>query len=394
MDATNIRIEYANKAFTFASLRTDITGKQLKEKIQNSVGFYPTKLLVSGTYRQIEDYETLADCDIAPNDTIMAVAPTSLSISNNNNNNDDDAFFGIQRTSIRATGTSVTIPWDGIAKLMYYLSCVDSCVEDLIPSELTNYSNYSRLSEEEKILVVTMAILVSPDLLVGKVFFPVNAGSDVLNGTSNEFYEISQAKQLIGLVKLSTIASLVVDGKSVSVMKIMCLTQGWLMANYVEPLKAELWRVEAMLRDSEKKKIRKGLKLASVAQSAYDEALRIPDHSGFLQKKGGFIPNWKKRWFVLKNQYLYYSKDKQSNPQGVINLKNSCVLYDRSNPKYFSVKTSTSVSMDGKFSNRTYHFYADSSRDTSEWVLAITNAANRVSGWGVVEDVSGLPEVF
>jgi hypothetical protein len=42
----------------------------------------------------------------------------------------------------------------------------------------------------------------------------------------------------------------------------------------------------------------------------FDEAREKPDHSGWLEKKGAKRKNWNKRWFVLKDNYLFYCKGK------------------------------------------------------------------------------------
>jgi hypothetical protein len=34
----------------------------------------------------------------------------------------------------------------------------------------------------------------------------------------------------------------------------------------------------------------------------------MADKAGFLVKEGGKFKTWKKRWFVLKNNVIYYSK--------------------------------------------------------------------------------------
>jgi len=45
------------------------------------------------------------------------------------------------------------------------------------------------------------------------------------------------------------------------------------------------------------------------------------DKQGFLVKEGGRWKTWKKRYFVLKNGILYYSKKQDGGHIGIIDLK-------------------------------------------------------------------------
>jgi len=35
-----------------------------------------------------------------------------------------------------------------------------------------------------------------------------------------------------------------------------------------------------------------------------------PDKSGELKKQGHMVKNWKSRWFILQNDYLFYFKSR------------------------------------------------------------------------------------
>jgi len=53
---------------------------------------------------------------------------------------------------------------------------------------------------------------------------------------------------------------------------------------------------------------------------------REPDREGTLKKQGHIVPNWKQRWFILKNTNLFYFKKKgESKPLGEIPLEGSAV---------------------------------------------------------------------
>jgi len=51
-----------------------------------------------------------------------------------------------------------------------------------------------------------------------------------------------------------------------------------------------------------------GLKLGKEAQAKFDEAKTKPDKQGILDKKGAKRKNWNERYFVLKDNYLFYCK--------------------------------------------------------------------------------------
>ncbi len=72
--------------------------------------------------------------------------------------------------------------------------------------------------------------LLSPDLLEGKCIFQVND----LNGSSNEFVELSSAK-----TTMVTTGSITVAGKNLQVAKIMLYKPIWRRNNYDQPM-AEL----------------------------------------------------------------------------------------------------------------------------------------------------------
>lgn len=52
----------------------------------------------------------------------------------------------------------------------------------------------------------------------------------------------------------------------------------------------------------------------------------MADKTGFLVKEGGKFKTWKKRWFVLKNGVIYYSKKEVCNAIGQSVNHLLCVL--------------------------------------------------------------------
>ena len=63
---------------------------------------------------------------------------------------------------------------------------------------------------------------------------------------------------------------------------------------------------------------------AGAAATPADAPWANPQKEGYLSKRGHLVKNWKKRWFRLKNDTLYYFKDKtDAAPVGEVPLKRS-----------------------------------------------------------------------
>ena len=79
-----------------------------------------------------------------------------------------------KRVGIKAAGTKVTVPGSPTAKLMYYLDCVAVVIklDDRNLNRLRNYGSYYLLNDTEIDALLALVLLFSPDVLIGKVFFP------------------------------------------------------------------------------------------------------------------------------------------------------------------------------------------------------------------------------
>jgi len=117
-----------------------------------------------------------------------------------------------------------------------------------------------------------------------------------------------------------------------------------------------------------------GLKLGKEAQAKFDEAKSNPDLAGTLDKKGAKRKNWNSRWFVLKDNYLFYCKNQKTNPQGIINLHGCTVSRiegPTARPNSFSVLAPKSVSIDAKWTNRTYFMAAKDAKEMDRWMKTL-----------------------
>jgi len=92
----------------------------------------------------------------------------------------------------------------------------------------------------------------------------------------------------------------------------------------------------------------------------------MADKSGYLVKEGGKFKTWKKRWCVLKNNVVYYSKDQNSGELGIIRLSGvnaeSIILNDKKKKKNcFEIGTP----------NRIYYLSAETEPERDEWIKAV-----------------------
>jgi len=111
-----------------------------------------------------------------------------------------------------------------------------------------------------------------------------------------------------------------------------------------------------------------------------------PDREGWLWKQGGRYKSWKRRWFILNDNCLYYfefTTDKE--PRGIIPLENIRVreVTDRSKQHCFELfsannevikacKTdSEGKVVEGKHS--VYRMSASTEEEKDEWIKCIQN---------------------
>ncbi len=146
-----------------------------------------------------------------------------------------------ERVGIKHIGTTVTVPDNPKAKLMYYLESVASVLDLNSPNlnRLKNYQNYYSLSEAETDALLALVLLLSPDELVGKVFFH----SEDCGGSTNKFYELSAVSNMVAVAD-----SIVIGGERKRVAKIMFFKMSWMEKNYFTPIRSFRGRLERMAR--------------------------------------------------------------------------------------------------------------------------------------------------
>ena len=132
---------------------------------------------------------------------------------------------------VYAFGERTSVPDDDVAKLMYYLSCVDVVINYNEIDRLTDYENYDLLSVEDMSELFKLVLLFNP-----KIF--VDAGIFILDeyllpfDMDNQFYEITDER-----IGLHVNNEILIGGRIVKVLKVMACNESWLLRNYFRPWK-------------------------------------------------------------------------------------------------------------------------------------------------------------
>eukprot|EP00026_Physarum_polycephalum_P001960 Phypoly_transcript_01964.p1 GENE.Phypoly_transcript_01964~~Phypoly_transcript_01964.p1 ORF type:complete len:979 (+),score=142.50 Phypoly_transcript_01964:32-2968(+) len=130
-------------------------------------------------------------------------------------------------------------------------------------------------------------------------------------------------------------------------------------------------KVESHPRVKRENTVTEFFKRMSLSQTQPLPQVRLPRpnqivKAGYLTKQGGFIKNWKRRWFIMGNGHLYYTPDHMSNEVlGHIPLKGTVLEVDHDSAiRPFCMILHT-------FS-RSYYICADGEKGMDEWVVAIS----------------------
>lgn len=107
------------------------------------------------------------------------------------------------------------------------------------------------------------------------------------------------------------------------------------------------------------------------------EYWKSPDKAGWLQSQGEHIKNWRKRWFVLKQGYLFRfmnsSVTESTKPRGVVDLSKIQDIKPASNvtgrPNSIQLKTSSGGSVS---------YICDTETEMVEWMSAMEGAVSKI----------------
>lgn len=138
-------------------------------------------------------------------------------------------------------GDTTVVPAFSMAKLMYYLRCVKTCVDLEISSRLIDYRNHQILTELEKRDVVTFAHRYRPDVLRNLIFFEVDERSSLLPSSANNFLSVDDPV----VAEHFTLAcnEITVDGVEYPIKKLLVFKYCWLHDFFSVPFAEENWRI-------------------------------------------------------------------------------------------------------------------------------------------------------
>ena len=125
----------------------------------------------------------------------------------------------------------VDIPDDDVAKLMYYLSCVDTVINYQGIDRLSDYQNYDSLSVDELILLFKLVLIFNPKYFVEKGVFIIDENL-LPDNLSNQFYKITDER-----IGIHINNEIFIGGRTVNVLKVMACNEDWLIQYYFTPWK-------------------------------------------------------------------------------------------------------------------------------------------------------------
>ena len=137
----------------------------------------------------------------------------------------------VQNSRIYAFGERTSVPNDNVAKLMYYLSCVDIVINYNEIDRLSDYQNYDLLTKDDMVELFKLVLLFNPKIFIDAGIFIIDE-SLLPYDLDNQFYKITDER--IGIYVNDEI---MIGGRNVKVLKVMACNEDWLVRNYYRPWK-------------------------------------------------------------------------------------------------------------------------------------------------------------
>ena len=141
------------------------------------------------------------------------------------------ATLGINHLSVERTGIKAEVPNNNLARLMYYLNSVFTVIQYNDNNDLSDYTHYYYLNQEQKKTVYALAVLFDPKIFLDAKIFILDNGA-LTGDFGNEFFKITDEK-----IGVHVNREIMIGGHSVKVLKIMACKTSWLENNYYNPLR-------------------------------------------------------------------------------------------------------------------------------------------------------------
>ncbi|PAA65409.1 hypothetical protein BOX15_Mlig025960g1 [Macrostomum lignano] len=142
-----------------------------------------------------------------------------------------------RRLQVTETSKRCTVPNDPIARLMYYLNCVECVSCGSFPSYMTNYANYRQLSPAQRSNIIGTARRNDPD----EVLCFVEA-DELPDNDANKFLQLSAQEESLTAFGIRGGGQAMMGlrrqlGNRQNLIKIMVHTDSWAHNNYYQPLR-------------------------------------------------------------------------------------------------------------------------------------------------------------
>lgn len=144
---------------------------------------------------------------------------------------------------IKGVGSTVHVPDNPRAKLMFYLKCMCDVLDldDPNINRLTDYGNYWRLDDEEEAKLLILCLMLSPDVLNGKCIF-LDEDGDMCGNSANAFFELSAVQN-----RLVVTENILIGNQQRHVKTIMFYKASFITDKYLTPMIVLKPRLDALL---------------------------------------------------------------------------------------------------------------------------------------------------
>jgi len=131
---------------------------------------------------------------------------------------------------------SKKVPTNDVAHLMYYLYCVNICLDGYIKDKkVMDFPNFYSLTNEQRDKVYSLCSTMTPYHLINTVFFNVHSLDRLLKNSPNYFYPLQEGRKKIPAAARVD-DSILIEGKKVAVKAVMVFEESWLRTHYFTPI--------------------------------------------------------------------------------------------------------------------------------------------------------------